>query len=167
MIVGELSDIDMTLEELEDTLPNGLHDSEVVRINVDYESRILALDVDVWVGDMGNAPDKREAYKRARIEISGLLFLVMEPPDPNYPFATGDLRIDGCDMRKNLDNKLLESLPAGSFFRSIWVNEWNAFIHIAAIEAQISWTAEAVVYRGRAEQGHPRRHIVPGEMVDS
>ena len=91
---AEPGDIDMTLEELENTLPNGLHDAEVVRISVDYELRILALDVDVWVGDMDEAPEKREAYRKGLIEISGLLFLAMEPPDANYPFQNGNLRID-------------------------------------------------------------------------
>jgi hypothetical protein len=52
---------------------------------------------------MDESPERREAYKNARIEISGLLFLVMEPPDPKYPFRTDRLRIDGCDMSKNLD----------------------------------------------------------------
>src|SRR5438477_11408903 len=139
----------MTLAELENTLPNGLHDSEVTRINIDYEHRSLVLDLSVWVGEMGDAPERREAYRRARIEFSGLLFLVMEQPDPNYPFATGDLRIDGCEVRKNLDSKLLGSLPVDSFFRSLWVSEWNAFIHIAAREAQIKWSDEAINYRKR------------------
>src|SRR5437879_6449262 len=119
----------MTLEELENTLPNGLHDAEILRIAVDYAVRNLTLEVAVWVGDMGDAPERREAYKSGRIEISGLLFLVMEAPDPKYPFQSSDLRIDGCDMSKNLDTQLLQSLPAGAFLRSLWVNEWNAFIH--------------------------------------
>lgn len=157
----------MTLEELENTLPNGLDDTEVVRISIDYKLRILTLDVDVWVGEMTDAPEKREAYRKGQIEISGLLFLVMESPDANYPFANGDLRIDGCDLRKNLDGKLLASLPSEAFFRSLWVNEWNAFIHIAAIGAQIKWEGEAVIYRERREQPHPRRHFAPGEIVGS
>ena len=42
----------MKLEELEKTLPNGLHDSKVSRIVVDYGQRKLTLDLDVWTGDM-------------------------------------------------------------------------------------------------------------------
>jgi hypothetical protein len=161
----ELQASRMTLEELENTLPNGLHDAEVKRIVVDYTERSVVLDVDVWVGDMRDAPARREAYRRGRIEISGLLFLVMEPPDKNYPFKEGDLRIDGCDLRKNLDKTLLESLPNEAFFRSLWVSEWNAFIHIAAGHAQVNWNSE-VVYRRLSEQGHPRRHIAPGQMIE-
>ena len=44
----------MKLEELEKTLQNGLHDSRVSRIAIDYEQRKLALDIDVWMGDMGD-----------------------------------------------------------------------------------------------------------------
>jgi len=142
----------MTLEELENTLPNGLHDAEIERIAVDYALRKLTLEVAVWVGDMGDPPERREAYKNGRIEISGLIFLVMEPPDPKYPYQTSDLRIDGCDMSKNLDGELLRSLTAASFFRSLWVNEWNAFIHVAAKSADVVWLNDgAITYRTSKE----------------
>jgi hypothetical protein len=136
----------VTLEELEKTLPNGLHDSEVQRVAVDYEKGKVALDVAVWVGSMNDPPEQREAYKSGRIEISGLVFFVMEPPDPKYPFRDSlELTVDGCDMSKNLDGELLKSLPSDAFFRSLWVNEWNAFIHIAARDAEIAWMNDGTV----------------------
>ena len=138
----------MTLEELEGTLPNGMHDAEVQCIAVDYARRSVTLDLAVWVGDMDDPPERREAYKQGRIEISGLLFFVMEPPDPKCPFMTSDLRIDGCDQRKNLDGALLRSLPGDSFFRSLWVNEWNAFIHIAAKSADVVWMNDGPITYG-------------------
>jgi hypothetical protein len=77
----------MTLEELENTVPNGLHDSRVSRIAVDYEQRKLTLDLDVWLGAVeADAPECREAYQCGRVLISGLLFAVMEPPGPRDPF---------------------------------------------------------------------------------
>ena len=139
----------MTLEELENTLPNGLHDAEVQRVSVDYQERKLTLDLSVWMGNMGDPAEAREAYRMARLELSGLNFLVMEPPDPTYPFKdSAGLTIDGCDMSKNLNNTLLKSVPDSVFVRSLWVNEWNAFMHIAAKEAQIFWQGEEV-YRPR------------------
>ena len=48
------------IEELENTLPNGLHDAEVRRITVDYERRKVTLEVAVWVGD--EPPERRESY---------------------------------------------------------------------------------------------------------
>lgn len=141
----------MTLEDLEKTLPRGLHDAEVKRVAVDYELRAMAVDLAVWVGDMNDPPERGEAYRDARINITGLCFLVMEPPDPKYPFRGSGLRIDGCDMRKNLTRELLSALPTDSFFRSLWVNEWNAFIHVAAKDATISWMENAIPHRAGQE----------------
>ena len=142
----------MTLQELENTLPNGLHDAEARRVAVDYENRKVTLDLAIWVGNMDDPPGRREAYKSGRIDISGLLFLVMEPPDPKYPFKASDLTIDSCDMSKNLDKALLRSLPGDSFVRSLWVNEWNAFIHIAAKSADVVWLNDgAITYRTSQE----------------
>jgi hypothetical protein len=138
----------MTLEELEGMLPNGLHGAEVERIEVDYRRRTVTLELAVWVGKMDDPPERREAYKSGRLEISGLLFLVMEPPDPKYRFTRAGLTVDGCDMSKNLKGDLLRSVPDDSFFRSLWVNEWNAFIHVAGKSADIVWANDgAITYR--------------------
>jgi hypothetical protein len=138
----------MTLEELENTLPNGLHDAEVKRITVDYAQRRVTFELAVWVGSIDESPERREAYKNGLVEVSGLLFLVMEPPDPKYPFTRSGITIDGCNMSKNINDELLKSLPPGSFFRSLWVSEWNTFIHIAANSARIVWMNDgAITYR--------------------
>src|SRR5579864_1916630 len=102
----------MTLEELENTLPNGLHDADVHRIAIDYAERRVTFDLAVWVGNLDDPPERREAYQIGRIEISGLLFIVMEPPDPKYPFSKPSITIDGCDISKNIKRDLLDSLPA-------------------------------------------------------
>jgi hypothetical protein len=111
----------------------------------------VTLGLSVGVGDMNDPPERRESYGAARLELSGLMFLVMEPPDPPYPCKdSAGLTLNGCDMSKNLDNALLKSLPEGVFVRSLWVNEWNAFLHIAAKDAEIVWQSEEV-YRPRRE----------------
>ena len=139
----------MTLEELEKTLPNGLHDSRVSRIAIDYEKRELTIDLDVWVGEMdSDAHELREAYRPGQVLIEGLVFAVLEPPDAKYPFSNSvGLTIDGCDMRKNLSAEFMSSLPADAFFRSLWVNEWNAFIHIGARNAELAWTGASSAQR--------------------
>jgi hypothetical protein len=151
----------VTLEELENTLPKGLHDAEVHKISVDYQEGTLTLHLAVWTGDMDDPPAQREATRTGRIELSGLVFLVMEPPDPEYPFKdTKRLTIDGGDMRKNLNSDLLGSVPDDVFVRSLWVNEWNAFIHVSAKNAQIRWLSDEILHRP------PGGHIRPGETVD-
>ena len=150
----------MTLEELENSLPNGFHDAEIQRICIDYQQRTMTVDMDVFVGDVDAPMEKREAYREGSLVISGLQFATVEPPDARYPFsAPGASRIDACDMTKNLNPSLLQVLPEHSFVRSFFVNDWNAFVHVAGLGAEIQWKAP-VTYR------KDREHYLPGEIVD-
>ena len=151
----------MTIQEIDAGLPNGLHDAELLRIDIDYTQRKLVLSLDVWVGALSGDIKKREAYRKARIEVRGLQFAAIEPPDANYPYSDPvPSRIDICDLRKNLDENLLKSLPSETFFNSLWVNKWNAFAHIAAVEAELVWEDDKATYRAH------REHYLPGEMIE-
>jgi hypothetical protein len=139
----------MTLEELENTLPNGLHDAEVQRISVDYARHSLALELAIWVGSMDDPPERREAYKTGRLEISGLVFLVMEPPDARYPYRVESrLTVDNVDPKRSLDAELLASLPDDTFCRSFFVFQWNTCMHFAGKHAEMIWLNDgAIDYR--------------------
>jgi hypothetical protein len=150
----------VTLDELENSLPNGLHDAEVRRVSIDYLQRSMTIDLDVFVGEVDAPSEKREAYRDGSLVISGLQFATVEAPDARYPFAeSGCLRLDTCDMTKKLAPELLAKLPTDSFCRSFFVNEWNAFVHFAGLSAEILWKAPTV-YRKE------REHYLPGETVD-
>jgi hypothetical protein len=150
----------VTLEELEDSLPNGLHDAEIQRVCIDYQQRTMTIDMSVFVGDIAAPPEKREAYRDGSLVISGLQFATIEPPDARYPFSTpGTLRVDTCDMKKNLDPSLVQALPKDAFVRTFFVDDWNAFVHVAGLGAEIQWKAP-VVFR------KDREHYLPGETAD-
>jgi len=51
----------VTLDDLENTLPNGLHDAKAQRVSLDYKERKVTMDLSVWVGDINGPPEKREA----------------------------------------------------------------------------------------------------------
>ena len=150
----------MTLEEIEDSLPNGLHDAEIQRVSIDYQQRTITIDMAVFVGEVDAPLEQREAYREAALLISGLQFASIEPPDARCPFAASRAsRIDSCDMTKNLAPGLLQALPKGCFVRSLFVDDWNAFVHVAGLGAKIQWKA-LLVYRNK------REHYFPGETVD-
>jgi len=133
----------------------------VRQLSVDYVERALTLDLWVWVGDIDDPPEKREAYRQGQLRLSDLQFLVVEPPDPRYPFRDSvRLVVDGCDMSKNLDNELLGSFSDEAFVRSLWVNQWNSFIHVAAKKAEIIWQGEGILCRPQ------HQHIRPGKNID-
>ncbi len=84
----------MNFNELGRTLPNGFHDAELRRFEMDYVHRTLKFDLVVWVGKM-EYPQARELYRPARVSVARVAFLVLELPDTNYSWQlTGTIRID-------------------------------------------------------------------------
>lgn len=130
----------MTLAELDQTLPNGLHDAEVRTVLLDFVSRVATFDLEVWIGDL-EAPlaEGRETYRPATLELRGIGYFTIEPPDPRYPFDKGKaIKIDLCDADPAA---ALPPTKEAQFASRFFVNEWNAFISVSATHAELRWTA--------------------------
>jgi hypothetical protein len=128
----------MTLLELAETLPNGLHDSQVTELLLSYVDRSIRLRVNVWVGHTDGPAKSRETYRAAVIVLRDFEYCVMDRPDAAYPFRTSrELTIDATNADPSVD-------PGGhgSACR-LRVGEWNGFIHIRAGEATLTWTGES------------------------
>jgi hypothetical protein len=74
----------MTLQEVENTVLNGFHDSRLKRIVIDYERAGVRLDISLSVGDPAGGPEQHDLYRDASISISGLVFLSIQPPASKY-----------------------------------------------------------------------------------
>ena len=137
----------MTIQELAETLPNGFHDAHVSCLKIDYARREVAFEMSVWVGEV-DSPDLavRECHRPAVLKLTGLLYCVIEPPDTRYPYLDArDLTIDIGDLGllpapgpSNLPSVTLD----GAFRSWIFVNQWNAFIYVAACKACLTWRNE-------------------------
>ncbi|MEK6280589.1 MAG: hypothetical protein AABN95_09580 [Acidobacteriota bacterium] len=128
----------MTLEEIEQSLPNGLHDAYITNIRLDYVKREARFDLEVSWDD----PEKEEpeSYRAATLSLSPFLYFIIEPPDSKYPFAHKEaLWIDaGSDKLNSVSTtQLPKPLPEGAFAYWFFVNNWNSFIHVAALDASI------------------------------
>lgn len=124
----------MTLEELSATLPNGFHDARVGGLHLDFVGRTAVLDLSVWTGDDSDP----EAHRAARLELKDLQFCVLETPDHKYPYAAPEpLWIS--EVNPPGAAQLPQNIPSGAFTSSFFVNQWNAFVHIAARDAVLFW----------------------------
>lgn len=131
----------MTIDELEAELPNGLHDALLRSYSEDKVAQRAEFVIDVWLGDLhSSVPSERECRRTARLELLGLAYLVVDDPDPRYPITTGaPVQIDSCAPDESL--QLTPPIPERGFAGRFFVTEWNAFIHFAACEAQLTWVA--------------------------
>ncbi len=66
----------VTYQELERMLPNGLHDAELMKVDIDYEGCRAIFEVNLDV----SAREDEERYRRGRITFSDVAFVAIDPP---------------------------------------------------------------------------------------
>jgi len=84
-------------------------------------------------------PDDRERYRTALLLVSGLAFCQLDAPDPTYPYQdAAPIRVDLSEADRTVP--AIRALPSGVFAARFYVSNWNAFIHVAGRDAQLSWS---------------------------
>ena len=128
----------MTLEEVAASLPNGFHDAELQRFEMDYVHRTLRFDLVVWIGDDSRG---RETYRSTRLTLDDVAFLVIEPPDTNYPWITpGPIRIDAGEGQPAQSSSTLPTAPPGTHTAWVYLEQMNRYLLFATSSASLEWT---------------------------
>ena len=134
----------MTFDEVAASLPNGFHDAELQRFEMDYVHRTLQFDVVVWIGNMDD-PGRRELYRPARLTLDNVAFLVIEPPGTNYPWLrAGRIRIDAGTGQPHQSSSTLPVAPTETQTAWIYLEELNRFLLFSAKSASLEWTGPEV-----------------------
>jgi hypothetical protein len=135
----------MTFEELDQALPNGFHDAKIEKIAVDYAQRSATITMHLLVG----TPDSvdQDEYRHAILDISGLCYYAIDPPDPTYPFMRSGSPVNVAGYPEDPEkfpvlDSLLPVMPTGVTCYRFFVHHWNSFIHIAAKDVQVSWVED-------------------------
>ena len=111
---------------------------------MDYVLRTLRLDLVVWIGNMDDS-QRRELYRPARLILDDVAFLVIEPPDVNYPrLKAGRIRIDAGEGQPPQSSSTLPVAPAGIRTTWIYLEELNTFLLFSAGNASLEWTGPGV-----------------------
>lgn len=127
----------MTLEEIDQSLPNGFHDSTITAVRLNYAQRTAEMDMELLMS--GPDDEDTEKYRPATLSLTELIYFVIEPPGvPNTSHAEPSLVDGGSSELDQFAYRLPKPLPAGAFTYWFFVNDWNAFIHVAALSAEIA-----------------------------
>lgn len=137
----------MTLEDLDDELPNGFHDAEIFSFELDYPAAIAKFHMNLLVGWPDDPKQERQTYQEATLVVSGLCFCSIDPPSSTYPFLPDGKPICVSGDPAKSDNlpslpDLVAKFPRGTWSYRFFVHNWNAFIHIAGCNAEITWLGE-------------------------
>jgi hypothetical protein len=109
----------VTIGQLEHKFPNGLHDSNLIGLAVDFASGSACITLDVDCDD-----PNPEIYIGIKLRLTGLSLFVVEPPDVRIPLLyDGSIDASGyetSDDRLHNLKSYREHAPAGSFFYSFF-----------------------------------------------
>ena len=135
----------MTFEELDNKLPNGFRAARLYDLRIDYVDASVVLRMDLDFGRPDGA--KQEDYRAGQVRILDLQFLAIDHPDPDYRYMPhgSPLNVTGSPAKPDRFPQLealSKTFSSGVWCYRFYVHEWNACIHIAAKDVQISWVDE-------------------------
>lgn len=150
----------MTLDELMEPLPWGLHDAYLEALTIDWVERELRLTVRLQM------TEHQDMDQRAVITISGLVFCTVEPPDMRPEEKEIDRAGYAIDLLRHpfpYGSRTLPAVPEGCFLNCIYDNEqrgrvWPGPIHFCGRNASLEWLEPAPV-----PARHTRRALFPGD----
>jgi hypothetical protein len=138
----DLSEISMTLEDLDNTSPEGLHDAQIRAYRRDFELATLTLFVKLVVG-VSEENKHRLQYRDGEIKFHGVQYVVSD-----FPGVESTFRDVGCVwfsfnrtepgvIPEAIDNVLSPNILKYSLF----ILDWHSSIHIAAREISFTWSS--------------------------
>lgn len=131
----------MTLEDLDNALPNGFHDATISDLARNFENATLRLKIDVLVGLPSDPPGEADRYRAGELIFHGVLFCVIEAPDHESAFRHPGC-IWFCFSRMEpgaLPDSLMNSLPSETLCYSFYILDWESHIHVAAADVSFAW----------------------------
>ncbi len=131
----------MTLEQVEGSLPNGLHDAQIQQLVVDYEHSRLTLRVFVLVGLPGQPRPDRDSYRLGEILFQKLLFFSIDPPQVGSAFQQPGSVWFSYERTapEGTPAAVRQTLSPATQCYSLFVHDWLSHIQIAADEVSFSW----------------------------
>jgi hypothetical protein len=134
-------DQNMTLEQLEEELPNGLHDAQIRSITRDFENGKIILEVRILVGLPDDPLEHRDEYRNGSITFTGVELFVIESPEASSAFlAPGAVSFSVARSEVELfPRDIVKKLAQGINMYSFFVLDWHSSIHIAASDMRFGW----------------------------
>jgi hypothetical protein len=129
----------MTFDEIEATLPWGLHDAYIEGIVLDWLDARLELTVRLMMSE------HQDMDQRACVTVRGLVYCAIDPPeiDPKRgqePMPVNGLWIDTGSRAVDAGAKSpLPQTPGGCFLQWIFVRDWNRYIHVCGRDVSLTW----------------------------
>src|SRR5258708_5276620 len=131
----------MTLEQLEEELPNGLHDAQIRSTNRNFENGTLTFGVRILIGLPDDPPTKRNEYRNGTITFTEVAMFVIESPEASSAFvAPGSVSFSASRSEVDLlPVDIVKKFPQGVSMYSFFILDWYSNVHVAASDMRFGW----------------------------
>ena len=128
------------LEQIEMSMPNGLHDATLYELSIDRVNRQMTLTMGADVST-GRSGDTRIRLRRCRVHILDLIRVRVDAP---FVATTESERRDDRMTSAVLQGKSLQDvfpgpLPEGCFAYALYFGGSNSHLYIIARDARLEW----------------------------
>ena len=137
----------MNIDEATIDLPNGFHDSYLLKVEADFSNRTCRT---LFCIDISTPGNHERSFRKGELELSKLLYLVIEPP--KYGVSPDD-ESDEMSIESDTSNfstlvyseihpkpNLPQEHPVGSFQHVFYSGSHNSCIYVSAMNANFSWS---------------------------
>jgi hypothetical protein len=118
----------MWINEIEANLPNGLHDSLVESIYIDYLNETIRINLQIEISDYSVTGPSQ--HRSGVLVVYGLKFISIEEPEINEKVVRSNLRISSSGKIKEYEDGELK----GYYF---FIVSWNGYIKICGESAEL------------------------------
>ena len=124
----------MWINEIEDSIQNGFHDSCLEKVQIDYLNKIAIMTIMVDITDWDKKPKPNYTRKKGLLEIKGLEYFSIPLPDGEI----GGKATEGVGMSQGFydDVKVFGTEVKGCRF---YIEELNAYIVLTGKTATFKW----------------------------
>ncbi|MCC6997024.1 MAG: hypothetical protein IT370_20595 [Deltaproteobacteria bacterium] len=144
----------MTLDELEGTLPWGLHDAVLSGLAIDYVGARLTMEFDIPIDERQNT------LRKGRVGWNHVAYLVIDPPGPNA--TAGPPGLTDTHPTSQAQTPRLPNVGGALVRYSMFCNNWNTFIHFACAEdVSFEWIGDEF-----ADKDGTNQVSFPGEEIE-
>lgn len=144
-VVQSIRERKMTIKEIEDSLPNGFHDALIRKIQLDFEERLLTIELGLLV----DLPEDNVQcqYRNGTLRVFPLYLFFADPPYPGYHFIPNGspLNATGYPAEKGQNrifDEISQALPADASVYRFFLDDWNSFLYIAGAGAEFCWDSD-------------------------
>ena len=109
-------------------------------LHIDYLKQRVVIDIDIQdINDKSNSEEESMVFNPGKIILHNVFFCVIEPPDSRSNFIRNDglwlVNAKPVTSKEMLAKLPVDQLPDGCFVYWFYINDWNAFIYIAYMDA--------------------------------